>query len=296
METITLYGSRIRAEQPRAVLVTPLLDVTPPGAAGYRIAAKIEAMNPGLSVKDRVARHLVTHAVAGWTAGYPPVLLEASSGNTAVSVAVAAAGAGLRALLFVPEGTSQVRIERMKAFGADVVTTPAEEGTGGARSRAAEAAARDGTLLYLDQHGNGRNIEAHMTSTGPELVSQLCGETPRTLVASLGTGGTVIGLTRALRTVNPDIFAVAAIPRADGEIQGMRRPSPVDVPLHGLLDADIDEVGPDEADWWRIRIGRTVGVPVGPSSGAAMAAAVRAGERRGGLVVTVFPDHGFNYL
>jgi cysteine synthase len=276
---------------------TPLIDVTPSGAKGYRVVAKIEALNPGLSVKDRVGRHLVERALAGAGGGHVPVLVEASSGNTAVGVAMAARENGARALLFVPEDTSPGRIARMRAFGAGVVLTPAPEGTAGARMRAAQASAADPGLLYLDQHSSILNPETHRRLTGPEIAAQLGGLAPDALVVSVGTGGTLLGLFAELSGAFPGMEPTAVVPSGSAGIPGMRAIDPEAVPLHaGLAGMPVLEVDPEEAAWWAARVLEASRVPVGPSSGAAMAGAARVGELSGGLVVTLFPDHGFNYV
>ncbi|NLP04480.1 pyridoxal-phosphate dependent enzyme [Candidatus Fermentibacteria bacterium] len=278
-------------------LATPLADVTPETASGYRILAKIESLNPGLSVKDRVARRLVSGTLASWADETAPVLVEASSGNTAVSVAMAAQERGLQALLFVPEDASPVRVERMRAFGATVVPTPAGEGTGGARARALEAVSGRKGHVFLDQHGSDLNIEAHLLSTGPEVIAQLEGLVPDSLVLAVGTGGTLIGLREALEGRFPWMSVTGVVPATDRGIPGMRRIDAGSAPLHARLsDVPLEEVEAEEAAWWSGAIRRMTGIPVGPSSGAAMAAAVRIGKRSGGLVLTLFPDHGFNYV
>jgi cysteine synthase A len=276
---------------------TPLMDVTPRGARGFMVIAKIEALNPGLSVKDRVGRHLVEMALSATGGGPGPVLVEASSGNTAIGVAMAARELGARALLFVPEDTSPVRISRMRAFGAGVVLTPADEGTAGARARALLASAADPGMLYLDQHSSSLNPEAHRRLTGPELAAQLAGLAPDALVLPVGTGGTLLGVHAVLSKVYPGIEPTAVVPSGPRGIPGMRTIDPEAVPLHaGLAGMPVMEIDPEEASWWAARVLDTSRVPVGPSSGAAMAAAARVGERSGGLVITLFPDHGFNYL
>jgi cysteine synthase len=293
-------GEALRAGPPpvsRRQVSTPLVDVTPRGTRGCTILAKLEALNPGLSVKDRVGRHLVERSMAGMPEGSFPVLVEASSGNTAIGVAMAAFERGLRSLLFVPEDANPGRLARMRAFGAEVVLTPSDEGTAGARARALAAASADPELLYLDQHSSVFNPEAHMSITGPELIVQLGDLVPDSLVISIGTGGTILGLSRALSVRFPGITPKAVIPAGSTEIPGMRRPDPSGVPLHaGLAGLELLEVDPGEAAWWSAEILRMTRVPVGPSSGAAMAGASRVGEQYGGLVLTLFPDHGFNYV
>ena len=293
----TRHSFRTKLETAHGRLIpTPLVDVTPPGARGYSILAKIEALAPGLSVKDRVARHLVAGALSSWSAPQQPVLVEASSGNTGVSVAMIAHEVGLRARIFVPGGAGAARIARMRSFGAEVVLTPQEEGTGGARKRAVDSLRGQSRYLYLDQHGSELNVDAHRRSTGPELLGQLAGRQPDFVVLAVGTGGTLLGLGEVLRDRFPSVGLTGAVPAKGSVIPGMRQAFEEGLPLHERLRGfDLVEVDADEAARWASRIRQMTGIPTGPSSGAAMAAACRAGRRSGGLIVTLFPDHGFNY-
>lgn len=280
----------------RGSIQTPLHDFTPAGSTGYTILAKVEALNPGLSVKDRVARNIVSRALEQWDHPFDPVLVEASSGNTGVSVSLLAHDLGLDSRLYVPESAGRSRIERMRSLGSHVTVTPADEGTEGARTRAVEASSGRVECLYLDQHGSEANVDAHRSGTGPEILGQLEGRMPDTLVLAVGTGGTLIGLSEALLPHNPAMRIVAVVPSVEGGIPGMRRLDPGGVPLHRRLEGiPTEEVDPDEAAFWIGYVRRRWGVPAGYSSGAAMAAAVRLGRRDGGLVLTLFPDHGFNY-
>lgn len=280
----------------RSAICTPLHDFTPAGSTGFTILAKVEALNPGLSVKDRAARCIVSRALESWDRPFDPVLVEASSGNTGVSVSLLAHDLGLRSRLFVPESAGRSRIERMRLLGAEVTVTPAEEGTEGARMRAVEASAAREDYLYLDQHASEANVDAHRSGTGPEILEQLAGRKPDFLVLAVGTGGTLLGIAEILGRQHPSMRPVAVVPGGEAGVPGMRRLDPGRVPLHGRLgNVPVEEVGFEEAAFWSGQVRRLWGVPVGYSSGAAMAAAMRLGKREGGLVVTLFPDHGFNY-
>jgi cysteine synthase B len=276
---------------------TPLVRVEAPGLpAGSAVLAKLEGLNPGLSVKDRPARRMLenlfrsgfVHRIAG--------VVEASSGNMAVSLALAAGRLGLPLWLFVPESAGEPRLERMMRLGARVTVTPASEGTQGAQRRALERASASGDLYYLGQHENSGNPEAHYRWTGPEIWMQSGGEL-QGFAAGIGTGGTLLGVSRFLRERSSGIAVAGAAPSDPSGILGLRPLDPESVVHHRALELqEVYTVDPDMAGWWQRTVSRSIGFPVGPSSGAAMEAAVRLAGETCGTVATVFPDHGFNYM
>lgn len=268
-------------------------------APGVRLFAKAEWQNPGGSVKDRAALGMIRAALkAGLTKDQ--TLLDATSGNTGIAIAMLAAAEGFRTTLCVPANISVERRRMLKAYGAELVLTPAADGTDGAQKVAKElASSNPRKYWYLDQYNNEANWRAHYDSTGPEIWRQ----TRRTvthLVACLGTTGTFVGAGRFLKTKNPQIRLVAVQP--DGPfhgIEGVKHLESSHVP--GIWDPKLPDevlsVATEDAQVAVRRLAREEGLLVGTSSGAAFDAALRLSERVGeGRVVVVFPDGGERYL
>ena len=268
-------------------------------APGVRLFAKAEWHNPGGSVKDRAALGMIRAALkAGLTKDQ--TLLDATSGNTGIAIAMLAAAEGFRTTLCVPANISVERRRMLKAYGAELVLTPAADGTDGAQKVARElASSNPRKYWYLDQYNNEANWRAHYDSTGPEIWRQ----TRRTvthLVACLGTTGTFVGVGRFLKTKNPQIRLVAVQP--DGPfhgIEGVKHLESSHVP--GIWDPKLPDevlsVATEDAQVAVRRLAREEGLLVGTSSGAAFDAALRLSERVGeGRVVVVFPDGGERYL
>jgi cysteine synthase B len=278
-------------------VLTPLIDVTPVGLpSGAHVLAKVEAFNPGLSVKDRPARNMLADIIRSGRASEKTRIIEASSGNMAVSLALAARGLGLDMWLFVPETAGEQRIERMMRLGAEVTVTPGELGTAGAQKDAIRTADGSMDFLYLGQHENQGNPAAHFRGTGPEIWKQSRGAVTG-FAAGIGTGGTLLGVSEYLRKMNAGISIAGAVPGDASSIPGLRALNPSQVAHHGKLEfQDLYTIDRDQAEWWQTRISEKTGIPLGPSSGAAMAAAVRLAIDTGGTVATIFPDHGFNYI
>ncbi len=281
---------------------TPLLPldrVTAHVAPGVRIFAKAEWFNPGGSVKDRAALGMLRAAEkAGLTKDR--VLLDATSGNTGIAIAMLAAAEGYRATLCVPANLGAERRRILEAYGAELVFTPASEGTDGAQEVAKRLAASEPkTYWYLDQYNNEANWRAHFESTGPEIWDQTRGRITH-FVACLGTTGTFVGVGRFLRKQNRRIALVAVQP--DGPfhgIEGVKHLESSRVP--GIWDSTLPDetmsVATEDAQAAVRRLAREGGCLVGTSSGAAFDGAIRLAERiRAGLIVTVFPDGGAMYL
>ncbi|MBN1434844.1 PLP-dependent cysteine synthase family protein [Candidatus Fermentibacterales bacterium] len=299
--TVSRETRERRLRQLTGVGNTPLLELEPPGLPeGVRVFGKYEGANPGGSIKDRVALEMILSAMADprWHRGM--TLLEASSGNTALSVARIASLAGLRARLYVPESAGSYRIALMRMFEAELVLTPASEGTEGAQRRAREEALSDpeGTW-FLEQHSNPANPLTHVGSTGPEILAQLGGRTVGAVVAGLGTGGTLLGVSEHLRASSPCLIAVPVVPAPGSTIPGLRPPDPASAPLHWMLEGlhDPVEVSLEEAMDYARYLETAEGILAGPSSGAALAAVVRIAPEGGSntAIVAILPDHARNY-
>lgn len=276
---------------------TPLvaIDALSP-APSVRLLAKLEGQNPGGSVKDRIAVAMIEAAEAEGRLHPGDTILEPSSGNTGIGLAMVARvrGYGLRVVL--PENVSVERRQLLEVFGADIVTSPGEEGSNGA-IRVAEELAERGDAVLLHQYQNPANPAAHYEGTGPEILAD-CPEVD-VFVAGLGTSGTLMGVGRYLREHKPQVKVVAVEPPAGEQIQALRSLDEGYVPPifdEAVLDRRFI-VRPREAVEWTRRLASDCGIFAGLSSGAAVAGAVRvAGEIGEGTVVTLLPDGGWKYL
>jgi cysteine synthase len=262
-----------------------------------RLYAKLEGQNPGGSVKDRIAVTMVDLAERDGTLRPGDTILEPSSGNTGIGLALVAKlrGYGLRVVM--PENVSVERRQLLEIFGADVVFSPGEEGSNGAIRLAEKLAADDPSLRFLFQYGNPANPLAHYQGTGPEIWRD-CPEVD-VFVAGLGTSGTLMGVGRYLKEQKPSVRVVAVEPPAGELVQGLRSLEDGFVPPifdPSLLDRKLI-VRPRESIEWLRRLLNECGVFAGVSSGAAVAGAAKAAaELDAGTVVVVLPDGGWKYL
>lgn len=277
---------------------TPLLPLPSP-ADGVGIVGKAEWLNPGGSVKDRAALGIVG---AARSEGILPgrTLLDASSGNTAIAYAMLGAAMGFEVAICLPANASTERKRTLEAYGAETVLTDPVEGMDGARARARElAGARPDRYWYADQYANPENWRAHYRGTGPEIWRQTAGRITH-LVAGLGTTGTLTGAGRRLRELDPGVRLVAVEPDQPFHgLEGLKHLPSSNVPE--IYDASLVDrrigVGTEEGYRWATRLARGSGLFVGPSSGAAYAAARRvAAELERGTVAVVLPDGGSRYL
>ncbi|HTP53872.1 MAG TPA: cysteine synthase family protein [Thermoplasmata archaeon] len=283
----------------RSIGTTPLVPlhrVAPPSTAGFELWGKAEFRNPTGSVKDRAALGIVRAALAEGHLGPGRVLVDASSGNTALAYAMLGARLGFPVEVFLPRNVAPDRLRRLRAYGTRVVFTDPAEGTDGAQVAAREKAESDpDRYFYADQYNNPANPAAHYASTGPELWRQTQGRISH-LVAGVGTGGTISGTGRYLKEREPSIRVVGVEP--SGPIHGLEglkhlpsaiRPTTYDA---GVLDESV-RVETEEAVAMAERLGSEEGLVVGPSSGAAAVAALRVGaDRPGSFVVVILPDAG----
>jgi cysteine synthase A len=274
-------------------------------AAGREVYAKCEFMNP-LSLKDRAVLQIIEDAEAAGSLVPGSTLIECTSGNTGMAVALIAAVKGYRAILVMSEIQSVERRKVLRAFGAELVLTPASEGTVGARRKLKEICAEHPEYFYVSQHVNPSNPLAHYAGTGPEIWADT-EERVDVLVAALGTGGTICGAGRFLKERKPGVRLVAVEPAESPTIsQGVFRPhrmmgtAPGFVPetLDRALIDEIVLVSEPEAFAMCRRIAREEGLLVGISSGAAAHAALEIANREGGdqVVVCILADTGQRYL
>lgn len=289
---------------------TPLLELTHIEAAEglqARVLAKLEFFNPGGSVKDRVAKAMLDEAEAAGKLKPGSVIIEPTSGNTGIGLAMMAAARGYRAVIVMPETMSIERRLLLKAYGAELVLTPGSQGMQGAIDKAEELAAQTPGSFVAGQFVNPANPAAHEATTGPEIWQDTDGQVD-IFVAGAGTGGTVTGVGRYLKAQNPAVQVVAVEP-AGSPVLGGGKAGP-----HGLqgigagfvpavLDTTVyDEVLPvTEADAYAAGrlLGRKEGVLAGISSGAALWAALQVAKRpqnAGKTIVVLLPDTGDRYL
>jgi cysteine synthase B len=267
--------------------------------SGVRIFGKLEGCNPGGSVKDRPAYYMIKKAEESGALTRDKIILEPTSGNTGIALAMIGAARGYRVKLFMPECVSSERRLILEALGADVLLTPAKEGTDGAIRRAhALFDAEPDKYFMPNQYDNESNLLAHYETTGPEIDRQTGGEVD-VVVAGMGTGGTLMGLARYFREKKPKVKIAGVEPTLGHAIQGLKNMHESIKPkIYQEENLDKKIVIEDGEAFERTRLlAQKEGVFVGMSSGAAMAGAlsIASGMKRGNIVV-ILPDRGDRYL
>ncbi len=262
-----------------------------------RIYAKLEGQNPGGSSKDRIALKMVELAEADGVLREGDTILEPSSGNTGIGLALVARLRGYKLRVVMPENVSVERRQLLEIFGAEVTLSPGDEGSNGAIRLSEQLGADDPSLVRLFQYGNPANPLAHYEGTGPEIWRD-CPEVD-VFVAGLGTSGTLMGVGRFLKERKPTVKVVAVEPPAGELVQGLRNLDDGFVPPifdEAILDRK-SIVRPRESIEWVRRLLDDCGVFAGISSGAAVAGAARmAASMESGTIVTLLPDGGWKYL
>ena len=270
--------------------------LSPP--SGARIFAKLEGANPTGSVKDRVARAMLTDAISSGALQPGQTILEPSSGNTGISLAMIGARLGHPVRIVMPDNTTTERSQLLRLFGAEIVYSPGAEGSNGAIRLAQELAAADASLFMPYQYGNEANPRAHAETTGPEILAAL--PEVDAFVAGLGTGGTLTGVGRALRAARPAVRLIAAEPLPGELLQGLRSLDDGFVPP--VLDASLLDdrylVTNRDALIGVRRLLAEEGIFAGLSSGAALAVALRVAREMpdASQVVVLLADGGWKYL
>lgn len=277
---------------------TPLVRITRLGiGAGVALYAKLEGQNPGGSVKDRAAYAMISAAMERGDVRRGDRLIEATSGNTGIALAMVATALGLRMRLLMPDDATSERVQAMRAYGAEVVLTPAARTIEYARERA-DAMVAAGEGLMLDQFANPDNVAAHERGTGPEIWRDTDGRVTH-FVSAMGTTGTIMGVSRALKARNPAVQIVGVQPADGASIPGIRRWSPAFTPA--IYEPDrvdrIVDVTREQADAMARRLALEEGILGGVSSGGAMHAALQvAADLDEGVVVAIVCDRGDRYL
>ena len=264
---------------------------------GVRIFAKLEGNNPTGSVKDRIARAMVQRAEAEGRLSKDKVVLEATSGNTGISLAMVTSRLGYRFKAVMAENVSPERSELLRAYGAEIVYSPGDQGTNGAVKVAEFMAAEDSSYVMLYQFGNPANSDAHYETTGPEIVRDLPEVTH--FVAGLGTTGTLMGVGRRLREHKADIKVIAAAPAPGERIEGLRNLEDGFIPPlldMSRLDTRI-KVGVEESFRMTAALLKKEGIFAGVSSGAVLAVALQVTRQLDkGNLACIFADGGWKYM
>jgi len=278
---------------------TPLVELRNMVAGNVRILAKLEGHNPGGSVKDRIAKQMILAAEESGELTPDRVVLEATSGNTGIGLAMVGAAKGYKVELTMPQCVSMERRRILEAFGAEVVLTPPEEGTDGAIRKAHATLAENPNRYFMpDQFSNPANVEAHRTATGPEILRDTDGNVD-VIVAGMGTTGTLMGIAACMAEHAPHVRVVGVEPRLGHSVQGLKNMSEAIVPKiydPGMLDDKLS-MEDEEAFTATRRLSTCEGIFVGMSSGAALTGAAQVAKNmKSGTIVVIFPDRGDRYL
>ena len=268
-----------------------------PGNTSNTILAKLEGNNPAGSVKDRPALSMINRAEQRGEIIPGDTLIEATSGNTGIALAMAAAIKGYRMLLIMPDHMSAERKTAMAAYGAELIEVTKEQGMEGARDLALKMQA-EGRGKVLDQFANPDNPAAHFDGTGPEIWQQTQGKITH-FVSSMGTTGTIMGVSRFLKQQNPSVEIVGLQPADDASIPGIRRWPEAYLPK--IYDAErvdwIIDMGQQEAEQTMRELAKQEGIFCGVSSGGAVAGALRLSQQvENAVIVCIICDRGDRYL
>ncbi len=280
---------------------TPIVDISALSPnPRVRILAKLEGQNPGGSIKDRIAWKMVQEAEADGTLTAGRTIIEPSSGNTGIALAMIARTRGYRIKIVLPENVSAERRQALEVWGAQIIPTPGEEGSNGAVRRAEQLADEHPEWVFLYQYANEANPRAHYETTGPEIWRDVPDVTH--FVAGLGTTGTLMGVGRFLKEQNPKVRVVAIEPPLGERVEGLRNLDEGYIPPiyekwggPDLLDRKRIVRPRESIEWTRRLI--EVGVFSGISGGAALAGAAKvATEIEAGTIVVILADGGWKYL
>ncbi len=277
---------------------TPLIEVQNIfNKEGVKLLLKLEGNNPGGSVKDRAAYNMISEAIKRRNIKKGDTLVEATSGNTGIALALMAKVLGVNMILILPENSTEERIKTMRSYGAEVILTPKELGMEGSRDLALELKYKKG-YFRLNQFDNLDNSNAHYKTTGPEIWRDTEGEVTH-FVSSMGTTGTIMGVSDYLKEQNKDVTIVGVQPDSNSKIPGIRKWTSEYMPaiFKSKKVDEIIEVTEDQAREMTRKLAREEGIFAGMSSGGALHAALQVAERIDkGVVVSIVCDRGDRYL
>ncbi|HFG1890404.1 TPA: cysteine synthase CysM [Vibrio cholerae] len=276
---------------------TPLVRLQRLDSGRSTVLVKLEGNNPAGSVKDRPALNMIVQAEARGTLQPGDTIIEATSGNTGIALAMAAAIKGYKMILIMPDNATQERKDSMRAYGAELILVSKEQGMEGARDLALQMQQEDKGKV-LDQFNNLDNPDAHYRSTGPEIWQQSQGKITH-FVSSMGTTGTIMGVSRYLKQQNPQIQIIGLQPSEGSAIPGIRRWPQAYLP--GIFDAarvdQVLDVTQTDAEQTARALAREEGICAGVSSGGAVFAALQIAQQNpGSVVVAIVCDRGDRYL
>ncbi|EGQ9168295.1 cysteine synthase B [Vibrio cholerae] len=276
---------------------TPLVRLQRLNAGRSTVLVKLEGNNPAGSVKDRPALNMIVQAEARGSLQPSDTIIEATSGNTGIALAMAAAIKGYKMILIMPDNATQERKDSMRAYGAELILVTKEQGMEGARDLALQMQ-QEGKGKVLDQFNNLDNPDAHYRSTGPEIWQQSQGKITH-FVSSMGTTGTIMGVSRYLKQQNPQIQIIGLQPSEGSAIPGIRRWPQAYLP--GIFDAarvdQVLDVTQTDAEQTARALAREEGICAGVSSGGAVFAALQIAQQNpGSVVVAIVCDRGDRYL
>ncbi|EIY4765431.1 cysteine synthase CysM [Vibrio cholerae] len=276
---------------------TPLVRLQRLNAGRSAVLVKLEGNNPAGSVKDRPALNMIVQAEVRGSLQPGDTIIEATSGNTGIALAMAAAIKGYKMILIMPDNATQERKDSMRAYGAELILVSKEQGMEGARDLALQMQ-QEGKGKVLDQFNNLDNPDAHFRSTGPEIWQQSQGKITH-FVSSMGTTGTIMGVSRYLKQQNPQIQIIGLQPSEGSAIPGIRRWPQAYLP--GIFDAarvdQVLDVTQTDAEQTARALAREEGICAGVSSGGAVFAALQIAQQNpGSVVVAIVCDRGDRYL
>lgn len=263
------------------------------------IYAKLEGFNPTGSVKDRIALSMVEKAEKEGILKKGKTIIEPTSGNTGISLAMVGAMKGYKVKVVMPENMSIERRQMIKALGADLILVKREDWRDGAIKFTKDLANRDKNLVLLNQYENEANVQAHYEGTGKEIIEQMGEKKIDIFVAGIGTGGTIVGTAKKLKERYPQLKVIGVQPKLGSKIEGLKSIKEGYIPpiLDLNLIDEIIEVEEKEAFEMTKNLAQKEGIFVGPSSGAAVNVALKVAQKlKQGNIVVILPDRGEKYL
>ncbi len=276
---------------------TPLVELKRLNKSNNQLLVKLEGDNPAGSVKDRAALKMITDAEINGLLKLDDTIIEATSGNTGIALAMVCAIKGYKLILIMPDNMTLERRAAMQAYGAEIILVSEDDGMEGARDLALKMQS-DNLGLVLDQFSNLSNVNAHFNSTGPEIWRDTGGEITH-FIASMGTTGTIVGTAKYLKSMNPDIKIIGVQPEEDASIPGIRK-WPEEYLPKIYDDKNVDEIiyiTQEQAENTTKELAEKEGIFSGPSSGGTTFVALEVAEKEeNAVIVSIICDRGDRYI